>query len=172
MSDGTTLTSAPYLRLHAENAADVMTPNPVSMRDELSVHEAIVFLTDRRISAAPVINEAGRPVGVLTEADILRYTREHVEHLHPIPENDYDSELTLSNGEHLDEQSFEVEMPDVTCVRDIMNPVIYSVSRQATVDEVVRQLVRRRIHRLFVVDEDESLVGVITTLDLLRRLRA
>jgi len=37
--------------------------------------------------------------------------------------------------------------------------------------EVVNQLVKRRIHRLFVVDDDESLVGVITTLDVLVRLR-
>ena len=36
--------------------------------------------------------------------------------------------------------------------------------------QVVNQLVKRRIHRLFVVDEDGSLVGVITTLDLLSRL--
>jgi predicted transcriptional regulator len=65
------------LRLEAHIASDVMTSNPVSIREELTVHEAVVFLTERKISAAPVINQAGRPVGVVSEADILRHDREH-----------------------------------------------------------------------------------------------
>jgi CBS domain-containing protein len=158
------------LRLHAVRAEDVMTPNPVSIREELTVHEAVVFLTERRISAAPVINEAGRPVGVVSEADILRHDREHAEHLYWLPQKEVDRELTLATGEHLSGKSFEVEVPDVTRVKDIMNPVVYAVRRTTHIYEVVSQLTKRRIHRLFVVDEDNSLVGVITTLDILSRL--
>jgi CBS domain-containing protein len=142
----------------------------VSIREELTVHEAVVFLTERRISAAPVINEAGRPVGVVSEADVLRHDREHADHLYWLPQKLVDRELTLGSGEHLDDRSFEVEVPDVTRVKDIMNPVIYAVRRDTPISDVVSQLVKRRIHRLFVVDEDGSLVGVITTLDLLSRL--
>jgi len=151
-------------------ADDVMTPNPVSIREELTVHEAVVFLTERRISAAPVINDAGRPVGVVSEADILRHNREHCDHLYWVPQKDVDRELTLGSGEHLDGRSFEVEVPDVTRVKDIMNPAVYAVRRTTPIHEVVHQLLKRRVHRLFVVDEDNSLVGVITTLDILSRL--
>jgi CBS domain-containing protein len=158
------------LRLHAIQAEDVMTPSPVSIRDELTVHEAVVFLTERRISAAPVINEAGRPVGVISEADILRHDREHAEHLYWLPQKEVDRELTLPTGEHLSGTSFEVEVPDVTRVKDVMNPIVYAVRRTTHIYEVVGQLCKRRIHRLFVVDEDNSLVGVITTLDILNRL--
>lgn len=158
------------LRLHAVLASDVMSPNPISVREELSVHELVVFLTERRISAAPVINEGGRPVGVVSEADILRHNREHAEHLYWLPQKDVDRELTLSSGEHLSGREFEVEVPDATRVRDIMNPVVYAVRATTHIHEVVSQLVKRRIHRLFVVDDDHSLVGVITTLDILSRL--
>ena len=170
MSSTMTVPDVAPLRLHAVLAEDVMTPNPVSVREELTVHEAVVFLTERRISAAPVINEAGRPVGVVSEADVLRHDREHADHLYWLPQKLVDRELTLGSGEHLDDRSFEVEVPDVTRVKDIMNPVVYAVRRQTHIYEVVSQLVNRRIHRLFVVDEDGSLVGVITTLDLLSRL--
>jgi CBS domain-containing protein len=170
MKENNSVPDVAPLRLHAVIADDVMTPNPVSVRDELTVHEAVVFLTERRISAAPVINEAGRPVGVISEADILRHDREHAEHLYWLPQKDVDRELTLTTGEHLSGKSFEVEVPDVTCVKDVMNPVIYAVRRTTPIFEVVGQLVKRRIHRLFVVDDDGSLVGVITTLDLLSRL--
>jgi CBS domain-containing protein len=161
----------PPLILHASTAADVMTPNPLSIREEAAVREAVAFLTDRRISAAPVINAAGRPVGVISEADILRYDREHVEHLHTVPDNYLRSELTLGSGERLPD-TFEVEEVDGTSVADIMTPIIYSVQPETSVEEIVEQLVTRRVHRLFVVDTDGSLIGVITTLDLLRRLHA
>jgi CBS domain-containing protein len=170
MSVNTPVPDIATLRLHAVLADDVMTPNPVSVREELTVHEAVVFLTERRISAAPVINDAGRPVGVVSEADILRHDREHAEHMYWVPQKDVDRELTLGSGEHLDVRSFEVEVPDVTRVKDIMNPAVYSVRRTTPISEVVHQLLKRRVHRLFVVDEDDSLVGVITTLDILGRL--
>ena len=170
MSSTLTVPDVAPLRLHAVLAEEVMTANPVSVREELTVHEAVIFLTERRISAAPVINEAGRPVGVVSEADILRHNREHADHLYWLPQKLVDRELTLGTGEHLDDRSFEVEVPDVTRVKDIMNPVIYAVRRDSPIPDVVNQLVKRRIHRLFVVDEDGSLVGVITTLDLLSRL--
>lgn len=163
-----TKASGPLI-LHAATAADVMTANPLSIRDRASVHEAIAFLTDRKISAAPVINEAGRPVGVLSEADILRYDLEHVEHLQPVSDYYLHSELTLASGERLSE-AFGVEVNDDTSIVDIMTPVIYAVKLDTPVEEVVQQLVSRRIHRLFVVDSDGFLIGVITTLDLLLRL--
>ncbi len=171
MSDTNSVPDVAPLRLHAVIADDVMTRNPISLGEELTVHEAVVFLTERRISAAPVINEAGRPVGVVSEADILRHNREHAEHLYWLPQKDVDRELTLETGEHLSGKSFEVEVPDVTLVKDIMNPVIYAVRHTTPIFEVVNQLVKRRIHRLFVVDDGGSLVGVITTLDVLSRLR-
>src|SRR5262245_40143942 len=117
--------SRPVLSLYAATAADVMTRNPVSIAADATVHEAVVFLTERRISAAPVISDAGRPVGVVTEADILRHTREQAEHIDPVP--DAARELRLRTGEKLGDDEFEIDVPDVTRVQDIMNPVVYSV---------------------------------------------
>src|SRR5690349_10530953 len=64
------------LTLWAETAADLMMPNPMSLRAEATVREAVAALTDRGFSAAPVIDEAGRPVGVLSRADVLVHDRE------------------------------------------------------------------------------------------------
>jgi CBS domain-containing protein len=67
------------LTLHARTAADLMTPSPVSISRASSVREAAAFLTARGISAAPVIDDAGRPVGVVSRSDIL------VRHQAPAP---------------------------------------------------------------------------------------
>ena len=69
--------------LAAETARQLMVANPVSINAHATVREALTLLVDRGISAAPVINSAGHPVGVLSRADILRFDREHVDHAAP-----------------------------------------------------------------------------------------
>jgi CBS domain-containing protein len=64
------------LILEAEIAQDLMTPNPVSISEQATIRQAAAVLTEREISALPVINEAGRPVGVLSRADIVRHQNE------------------------------------------------------------------------------------------------
>src|SRR5437868_3767311 len=68
--------AAPRLVLEAGTAADLMTPNPVSIRDTATLAEAVSLLTDKGISGAPVIDDAGRPVGVLSRADIVAHDRQ------------------------------------------------------------------------------------------------
>jgi CBS domain-containing protein len=158
------------LVLRAETAEEMMTPNPVSISQNATVHEAAVFLTQREISAAPVIDTAGRPVGVLSRADIVRYERERVEHAAPTSEFVEGEELLLSSGETL-KGGFQVEVTDRTLVADIMTPAIISVVPNTPAVEVVAKLVAMKLHRLFVVDEAGVLVGVISTFDVLRKLR-
>jgi CBS domain-containing protein len=53
-----------------------MTPNPVSVEEKALVSEAVVLLTERGFSAAPVIDEAGRPIGVVSRINLLIHERE------------------------------------------------------------------------------------------------
>src|SRR2546421_9121985 len=106
------------LVLQADTAQDLMTPNPVSIRDTATVQEAIALLTDRGFSAAPVIDEAGRPVGVLSRSDILIHQREQTRHASLFDQTEWDvPPRRLREG-------FEVEVVDPTLVRDIMTPIL------------------------------------------------
>ena len=58
-------------RLEDLRVCDLMAPNPVSLRHGLTVREAATFLAERGIGAAPVVNDAGRAVGVLSRTDVL-----------------------------------------------------------------------------------------------------
>jgi CBS-domain-containing membrane protein len=128
-------------------AADLMSANVISVRAEATVSEAITVLTGRGFRAAPVIEESGRPVGVLSRADVLVHERE---------------ELALG----------ATASADPTRVRDIMTPVVFSVTPQTGADKVVEQMLELNVQQLFVVDQQgEYVVGVITTLDVLRRLQ-
>jgi CBS domain-containing protein len=121
-------------------AADLMTRNPLSVNEAATLRDAALFLTTKDISAAPVINEAGRPVGVISLADIVRSV-------------------------HASEVS-DTLLP--LTVREAMTPVVFFVRPDTPVGSVVRDLLDCSVHRLFVVDDNEVLIGVISTLDLLR----
>ena len=54
------------LTLEADTAEDLMSANPISLRRDASVQEAIALLIDRNFDAAPVIDENGRPIGVVS----------------------------------------------------------------------------------------------------------
>jgi CBS domain-containing protein len=144
----TTAPPEPILRqvLPEKKAAEMMTPNPVSIRESATVREAVELLTRREISGAPVIDEAGRPVGVISRGDVLVHDREAVD--------------DVADG---DERGG-------TRVRDIMTPVVFCVSPDAPASRVVREMVELKVHRLFVVDDLGTLVGVITVLDVLRQM--
>ena len=157
------------LTLAAETARELMSGSPVSVRADALLREAVILLTDKGFSAAPVIDGAGRPVGVLSRSDIVVHDREHVEYLERNPEYYHHAELKTRGGEKL--TGFQVEKVDKTRVRDVMTPAVFSVTPHAPAAKVVSEMLALRVHRLFVVDETGVLIGVISALDVLKHLR-
>ena len=153
------LARPPQLALHAETAADLMLGNPMSIREDASVQEAMVLFTTKGFSAAPVIDAAGRPVGVLSRSDIIIHERTNLEWgaqavKPPIPET-----LTAKPAAK-------------TRIRDLMTPAVFSVSPDTSAAKVVQEMLALGVHRLFVVEKDGVLVGVISALDVLRHLHS
>jgi CBS domain-containing protein len=155
--------------LSAPTAADLMTPNPASIGQDATVKEAAAFLSNRGFSAAPVGDHAGRPIGVLSRADIVIHYRHQPKDVPPVPDYYQRTDLATPSGEPLPGGSQE-EGANQTRVRDIMTPVVFSVSAEAPARRVVGDMVGLRVHRLFVVDRSGVLVGVISALDVLRHL--
>lgn len=141
-------------------------PNPISIDQEACVVEAVALLTDRAFSAAPVIDEAGRPVGVISRTDIVRRDREKTD---AVPADYRDAEPLMANGERL--SGCQIEITDTTRVKDLMTPVVFAVGPDCPVSNLIEEFLERKVHRLFVVDRSGTLIGVISALDVLKRLR-
>jgi CBS domain-containing protein len=154
----------------AATAADLMTRNPISIREHATVKEAAALLTDRAISAAPVINDAGHPVGVVSRTDLVQNERERAEYLPVALEYYHGEEMTLGSGESLAD-GFQVENADLTEVHDIMTPVVYAVAPETPAVQVVKEMLTKNVHRLFVIDADGVLIGVVSAMDVLRKLQ-
>jgi CBS-domain-containing membrane protein len=140
----------PRLTLDAVSAVDLMSDNPVSLQATATVQEATALLTDRGISAAPVIDATGRPVGVVTKADVLIHDRER--------------------GRRVALPEVAERFHDSTRVEEIMTPAVFSVATDTPAAKVVEQMLQLKVHQLFVVDASGTLVGLIGALDVLRHL--
>ena len=166
----TTAKTPERLTLTATTAADLMMPNPVSIHADATIHEAVALLTDHGFSAAPVIDDAGRPVGVVSRSDVLTHDRERVECATPLPDYYGEEELGRHPERISSRKGFHFVNVDRTAVRDIMTPVVFSVRPETPAGRVVEDMLALRVHRLFVVDAAGVLVGVVSATDVLRNL--
>jgi CBS domain-containing protein len=150
-----TLPTETRLFLDADIASDLMVANPISLRGEATVGEAIRLFTEKGITAAPVIDDSGHPIGVVSRSDLLIHQAEAVKH----------------RGEPLALDNFDATPRTTVTVADLMTPAVFAVSEDTPVKRVVSDMLGLRVHRLFVVDKDGTLVGIITAIDVLRRLK-
>ena len=155
------------LTLGPATAADLMTPNPISIRDTAYVAEAVELLAKRGISAAPVIGAAGRPVGVLSQSDLLLHQHEGAGQVATLSNYYERADLSVRRTE----AGTAGVAPDSTIVRDLMTPAIFSVTPAVSAAKVVKEMLALKVHRLFVVGPDGVLVGVVSALDVLRHLK-
>lgn len=151
------------LVLDARVAADLMARDPISIRAEASAKEAMALFTEKGITAAPVIDEAGRPIGVLSRSDILIHQTEQARYRAGEPEYFF--------APTFEPRPADAKEPLKSTVTDLMTPAVFAVSPDAPVSRVVGDMVGLHVHRLFVVDDDGVLIGVVSAMDVLRRLR-
>ncbi|MEI7685566.1 MAG: CBS domain-containing protein [Planctomycetota bacterium] len=161
------LNAGTALKLDNIPAAEIMAPNPISIAANANVQEALMLLTDKNISAAPVIDDAGRAVGVISRSDLLVHDREAGRKVGPAS-GEYPAEG--DNARRILE-GYQVETIDRATVEDIMTPAVFSVRPDTPVSKVVSEMIGLHVHRIFVTDDDGTLIGVISTMDLLKRLR-
>jgi CBS domain-containing protein len=159
----------PRLFLKAATAQDIMSSNPLSIDENATVMEAVAMLLDKGISAAPVINDAGHPIGMLSRTDLLRHQRESTEYLRPEDKVFHKPELDIATGEHLG-KGFQVIAGDKTRIRDIMTPTVFTVTPEMPIELAIKEMLAHKVHHLCVVDRFGVLVGIISPLDILRDL--
>jgi CBS-domain-containing membrane protein len=156
------------LTLDAETAADLMTPHVVSITTTATVGEAATLLTDKRLSGVPVLDHNGEAVGVLSRADLVAYDCKRYGKLEPVLEDQDKGDWCLRLQPTAPDVS--AEEAENCAVRDVMNPVVFSVAKDVSADVVIDALLTLGVHRMFVTDEDATVIGVISTTDVLRHL--
>ncbi|WP_263322288.1 CBS domain-containing protein [Endozoicomonas sp. Mp262] len=147
-------------------AEEIMTRQVVTVPYDWSVDRLARFLTDKSISGAPVVDEAGQVVGVVTLSDIVRQAGSGMVDLSRRDDDFYQTlhDACLSGEE---QRAFHESVDQSVLVNDIMTPIVFEVARDTPLSKVADAMVTGRIHRVLVT-ENRQMQGIITALDLLK----
>ncbi len=126
------------------SVGDVMALEPIIIRADAPLSEAVVLLEKHHIHGLPVVDATGSLVGVLSQTDLLRARS---------------TEFLWANWPGL-------------AVRHLMTSPALTIHRSTPLADAARKMERHHVHRLVVVaDDDECLpIGVLSTTDLVRAM--
>ena len=149
-------------------ARDVMQTGVVTIDPEASLLDAYRLFVEEEISGAPVVDEDGRVLGVVSAHDLLRATEE--ERDTAVVQTSYFRDLAEFSGPDWGSvaQDFQDRLAERT-VREVMTTGAIVVAPDASIPEVASTLRQHHVHRVLVA-EDERLVGLISSFDLVALL--
>jgi CBS domain-containing protein len=150
----------------AKTVADVMTPDPIIVGPQTPLKEAIKILAERRISGLPVVDEAGKLVGVISETDLL-WQETGVEP--PVYIMFLDSVIYLENPARHDQ---ELHKALGQTVGDVMSDEPVTVKPDQPLRKAAKLMQEKSIRRLAVTDDAGKVIGILTPGDIVRAMAA
>jgi CBS-domain-containing membrane protein len=143
----------------ARRVHELMNPDVVTVTPEMAAGAALDLLLARDVVDAPVVSDEGRIIGIVSQAALIRHV-------------DAPSTVSETGRFFTDDEDYRDlgQVPDhrtETPVEKVMGTEVHPVTRETGVAVAANIMRERQLHRLFVTDGGK-LVGVITSLDLMR----
>ena len=126
-----------------ETAFDYMTSKVITFKADQGIIEVIETITKRKISGAPVINDNGEIIGIITEKDCLRLIYD--EKYHNLP-------------------------PNKGKVINYMSKKVVTVDYKTRIDELANIFMNSNFRRYPVI-KNSKMVGIISRRDILKACR-
>lgn len=145
---------------------DVMSTEVLTVHEGMAAEELAAFFKENEISGAPVVDDDGQLVGVVSLKDLVRCLAGS----HNVAPDRSDPDYFLREWEeHFnpeDLKALRVVDTEAT-VGELMSRTIYSVSEETDARTCAREMLEHRVHRLLVTT-DGQLRGIVSAFDLLR----
>ena len=122
--------------------SDLMQADLETVSPDTPVNDVFVTLAESRVSALPVVDGAGRLIGVISRTDIV------------------------ASEEDAEGEAARAALFETTLVRDLMTSPALTIAADASIRDSARQMLSTGVHRLFVVS-DQHAIGVISVTDIL-----
>ncbi|MBD3311705.1 MAG: CBS domain-containing protein [Candidatus Magasanikbacteria bacterium] len=136
---------------------EVMTKQVISVLNKMTFFETAKLFLKHGISGAPVVNEKGELVGVLSEKDLFRA-------LYPTHKDFYTNPRTYIIGDGLENTAKEAKNKTI---EEISSKRLITTTPETNVLKIGGSMVATGIHRVPVVDE-KKLVGMVSRGDIYR----
>jgi CBS domain-containing protein len=149
-----------------KTVADVMSHDPIMVGPQTPIKEAIKILAERHISGLPVVDEAGKLIGVISETDLL-WQETGVEP--PVYIMFLDSVIYLENPSRYDK---ELHKALGQTVGEVMSGDPLTVTRDQPLRKAAKLMQEKSVRRLAVTDEAGKVIGILTPGDIVRAMAA
>lgn len=141
-------------------AKDIMTETIVSVNVKETVFDAAELLLGAGVSAAPVVNDQGNVLGIVSEADLI-----HRAEIETAPRKSWLQRLLGSEAT----AARDYVASHTRKIADVMTREVVTASDEATLGELVELIEKRRVKRIPIV-RDNKLVGIVSRANILGAL--
>ncbi len=122
----------------------IMTREVVCARDDLDLTTLMDLMVRRHIGCVPIVDERGRPIGMVTKFDAVE--------------------------QQLAELCAGGKRP--ATAGELMMPLALALDEHATVGDAAAMMAIEDVHHVVIVDDSGALIGVVSTMDIVRWLTA
>ncbi len=136
---------------------DIMTTAPISVKLTDPAGELMKLLSESEFHGLPVIDQDGRPAGIVTQGDLLRRAKVPMQV----------GLLTELAAHHL--KSLEDSLAGFTA-KDLMSAPPVAVKEDAQLSNAVEIMLEKSLKRLPVLDKDGKLAGMLSRLDVFKTI--
>lgn len=149
-----------------KTVADVMSRDPVVVRTETPLNEAIQILAERHFSGLPVVDDVGKLVGIISETDLMW---QETGVTPPAYIMFLDSVIYLKNP-----ATYERDLHKALgqTVGEVMSKNPITISPDKTLKEAATIMHDRSVHRLPVLEGAGEVIGILTRGDIIRAMAA
>jgi CBS domain-containing protein len=141
---------------------DIMIRDVTTIPHDATLRDVAALLTAKNISGAPVVDDAGKMVGIISESDLLSEARRraglpHMAAFGVFVLHQETLERIYHNGATL-------------LASEVMTKNVVTVTANLSISKAGDLMVKSKVNRVPVVDDDENLIGIVTREDVLKAL--
>jgi CBS domain-containing protein len=128
---------------------DIMTREVICVLADVPVETVIDLLVHHYIGCVPVVDEDGCPIGMLTKRDLVEPMANRVTSAEDTPRSSALAPRTAGEA---------------------MLPIVFSLDENATLARAATMMATEDLHHVPVVSANGRIIGIVSTLDIVRWL--
>jgi len=144
-------------------AKDIMTKDVITVKAATTIEELSRTLIEHKISGAPVVDDSGNLIGIVTENDLISQNRRlHI----PTVMRLFDSFIMLESPGKIEK---EIKKMAATTVDEICVKKVVTVSEDASSEDIATIMAEKKVHLIPVV-EGKKIIGILGKADLIKSM--
>ena len=144
-------------------AKDIMTTDVVTVSKDITIEELARLFTRHDISGAPVIDQTGAIIGIVTENDLIKMEqRLHI----PTVISIFDAVIYLGSSKKFED---DIKRMAATKVEDIYRKEVVTLEDNATLEDIATIMCDKNIHHIPIIKKGK-LIGIIGKKDIVKAI--